>query len=138
MSFVRTVLGDIDPSALGVTYAHEHLVIDGGRPIELFPDFLLADVDRMAAEVAEAAGAGLRAAIDAMPADCGRNASKLADLSRRTGVHIVAATGLHHERFYGPSHWSVALARDCRQNRWLRSIACIAAGRPIAPRLAGS
>ena len=32
MTFVRTVLGDIDPGDLGVTYAHEHLVIDGGRP----------------------------------------------------------------------------------------------------------
>ena len=32
MTFVRTVLGDIDPAELGVTYAHEHLVIDGGRP----------------------------------------------------------------------------------------------------------
>ena len=112
MTFVRTVLGDIDPSALGVTYAHEHLVIDGGRPVELFPDFLLADVDRMAAEVAEARRAGLRAAIDAMPADCGRNPSKLADLSRRSGVHIVAATGLHHERFYGPSHWSLRASED--------------------------
>ncbi len=27
-------------------------------------------------------------------------------MSRRTGVQLVAATGLHHEKFYGPSHWS--------------------------------
>ena len=33
MTFVRTVLGDIDPSELGVTYAHEHVIIDGGRPV---------------------------------------------------------------------------------------------------------
>ena len=45
MTFVRTVLGDIDAGDLGVTYAHEHLVIDGGRPVELEPDFVLADVD---------------------------------------------------------------------------------------------
>lgn len=112
MSIVRTVLGDIDAAALGVTYAHEHLVIDGGRPVELFPDFLLADTDRMAAELARAAEAGLRSAIDAMPADCGRNPAKLAELSRRTGVNIVASTGLHHERFYGPSHWSLRASDD--------------------------
>ncbi len=112
MSIVRTVLGDIDASALGVTYAHEHLVIDGGRPVELSPDFLLADVDRMVAELTDAAAAGLRSAIDAMPADCGRNPAKLADLSRRTGVQIVAATGLHHERFYEPSHWSRDASED--------------------------
>ena len=112
MTFVRTVLGDIDPSGLGVTYAHEHLVIDGGRPVELSPDFLLADIERLAAELADAAGAGLQSAIDAMPADCGRNPGKLAELSRRTGVHLVASTGLHHERFYGPSHWSVRATED--------------------------
>ena len=112
MPFVRTVLGDIEPAELGVTYAHEHLVIDGGRPVELFPDFLLADVDRLATELGEAATAGLRTAIDAMPADCGRNPSKLAELSRRSGVHIVAATGLHHERFYVPAHWSLRTSED--------------------------
>ena len=86
MTFVRTVLGDIDPGDLGVTYAHEHLVIDGGRPVELYPDFLLADVDLMTAELSDAAAAGLQAAVDAMPADCGRNPTKLAELSRRREV----------------------------------------------------
>ncbi|HEX5823216.1 MAG TPA: hypothetical protein VFY18_02045 [Candidatus Limnocylindrales bacterium] len=110
--FVRTVRGDIEPGEMGVTYAHEHLIIDGGRPVELSPDFLLDDVDRLADELRDAATAGLQTAIDAMPIDCGRNPGKLAELSRRTGVHIVAATGLHHERFYRPSHWSVGASED--------------------------
>ena len=42
MSFVRTVLGDIDPADLWVTYAHEHIVIDGRRPVLLEPDFDLS------------------------------------------------------------------------------------------------
>ena len=28
MGFVRTVLGDIPTDALGITYTHEHLIID--------------------------------------------------------------------------------------------------------------
>lgn len=112
VTFVRTVLGDIEPSALGVTYAHEHLVIDRGRATALFPDFLLDDVERMAPEVTEAAALGLHAVVDAMPADTGRNATKLADLSRRTGIHIVASTGVHHERFYGAAHWSSRLGEE--------------------------
>ena len=112
MTFVRTVLGDIDPSELGVTYAHEHLIIDGGPVVAVSPDFLLADVDRMTDELRDAAAAGLRAAVDAMPADCGRNPAKLAELSRRTGVRIVASSGLHHEKFYGPWHWSVRASED--------------------------
>jgi phosphotriesterase-related protein len=123
MSFVRTVLGDIDRSALGVTYAHEHLVIDGGRPVEMSPDFLLADVDRLADELHDAAAAGLQSAVDAMPADCGRNPAKLAELSRRTGVNIVAATGLHHERFYGASHWSLRASEDWLADLFVADIA---------------
>ncbi|HXS72240.1 MAG TPA: aryldialkylphosphatase, partial [Patescibacteria group bacterium] len=111
-AFVRTVVGDIDPGALGVTYAHEHLVIDGGRPVQLEPDFELSDVDGMATEVGAAVELGLGAVIDAMPCDCGRSATKLAELSRRTGLHIVAPTGLHHDRFYGPAHWSHRLDVD--------------------------
>jgi phosphotriesterase-related protein len=104
-SLVRTVLGDIDPAELGVTYAHEHLIL-AGRPAEIDPEFDLSDVAAMAVEVREAMDHGLRSVIDAMPCDAGRNATKLADLARQTGLNIVAPTGLHHERWYGPSHWS--------------------------------
>ena len=79
--FVRTVLGDIDPSHLGITYAHEHLIIDGGRPVELDPDFDLSDVDAIVVEVGAAVELGLGTVVDAMPCDAGRNAAKLA--SRR-------------------------------------------------------
>ena len=44
----------------------------------------------MATEVAEAAALGLRSVVDAMPCDAGRNVAKLADLSKRTGVQVVA------------------------------------------------
>lgn len=112
MTFVRTVLGDIQPAALGVTYAHEHVVIDGGRPVLMEPDFDLGDVTAMAIEFDDAAALGLQAVVDAMPCDAGRSALKLADLSRRTGVHIIAPTGLHHDRYYGPAHWSARISVD--------------------------
>lgn len=111
-TFVRTALGDVDPRDLGVTYAHEHLVIDGGRPVAMEPDFDLADVDAMVTEVGAAVELGLGAVVDAMPCDCGRNATKLAEISRRTGLHVVAPTGLHHERYYGAAHWSHRLDVD--------------------------
>jgi phosphotriesterase-related protein len=104
--FIRTVLGDVDPSRLGVTYAHEHLVIDGGRPVELYPDFLLADVDRAVEELAPAHALGLRAVIDAMPCSAGRNVRKLAEISRRSGIHVVAPTGLHLAKYYDADGWT--------------------------------
>jgi predicted metal-dependent phosphotriesterase family hydrolase len=106
MTFVRTVLGDVSPAELGITYAHEHLVIDGGRPVLMEPEFDLGDVDAMVAEVTSAAALGLRSVVDAMPCDAGRNVEKLAEIARRTGVHVVAPTGLHHDRYYGAAHWS--------------------------------
>lgn len=112
MTFVRTVLGDIEPAALGVTYAHEHVVIDGGRPVLMEPDFDLGDVGLMATEVTAAVALGLNAIVDAMPCDAGRSALKLAELSHRTGVHVIAPTGLHHDRYYGPAHWSHRLSVD--------------------------
>ncbi|MEP6639604.1 MAG: aryldialkylphosphatase, partial [Chloroflexota bacterium] len=112
MTFVRTVLGDIDPKDLGVTYSHEHLVIDGGRAVLLEPEFDLADVDAMATEVAEATALGLRSVVDAMPCDAGRSIGKLVELARRTDLQIVAPTGLHHERYYGPAHWSHRIGID--------------------------
>jgi phosphotriesterase-related protein len=112
VSIIRTVQGDIEPAELGVTYAHEHLVIDGGRPVLMEPDFDLGDVGTMATEVEAAMALGLRAVVDAMPCDAGRSAAKLTELSRRTGLHIVAPTGLHHDRYYGPAHWSHRISVD--------------------------
>jgi 5-phospho-D-xylono-1,4-lactonase len=112
MGFARTVLGDIDSRELGIVYAHEHLVIHGGRPVQLFPDFELSDVDRAVAELAPVQALGLRTVVDAMPADCGRDVLLLAEVSSRSGVNVIAPSGLHHERYYHDRHWSVRLSAD--------------------------
>ena len=112
MTFVRTVLGDIEPAELGITYAHEHLAIADSRTTDLFPDFRLDDVDKAVAELAPVQALGLRSVVDAMPADAGRNAGLLAEISRRSGVHVIAPTGAHHARYYPERHWTVALPVD--------------------------
>jgi phosphotriesterase-related protein len=106
VTFIRTVLGDIEPADLGPTYAHEHLVIDGGRPVELEPDFLLADVDKAVEELAPARELGLAAVVDAMPCSAARNVLKLAEISLRSGIHVIAPTGLHLAKYYAPDLWS--------------------------------
>lgn len=112
MSFVRTVLGDIPPAALGVTYAHEHLVILPSRTTEHWPDHLLDSVEDAVAELAPAQALGLTAVVDGMPADTGRDAAMLAEIARRTGLHVIAPTGIHHIRHYGPRHWTERLPVD--------------------------
>jgi 5-phospho-D-xylono-1,4-lactonase len=109
MSVVRTVLGDVPSDRLGMCWAHEHLVIDGGVPKLISPEISLQRVEDAVAELAPCVAAGLGAVVDAMPADAGRNVVKLAEISRLAGVHVVAATGLHHARWYGERHWGELL-----------------------------
>lgn len=109
MSIVRTVLGDVPASELGVCYAHEHIFI--GRSFTTFvtPDFQIDDVGVATAELSDFHAAGGRAMVDSMPCDCGRNVASLAEISCASGVHIVAPTGLHLETYYPPGHWSERL-----------------------------
>lgn len=105
MSFIRTVLGDIPPGELGVCYAHEHVVIDRGYVTQVAPHLVLDSVENGVRELEDFRRAGGRAMVDAMPGDAGRNGAKLVEISRRSGVHLLAATGLHLEKYYPPDHW---------------------------------
>lgn len=103
---VRTVLGDVRSTDLGVVYAHEHLVLDSPLIAAAFPHILLDDVEIAVKEVTLCKTAGVQTMVDAMPCSAGRNAIRLAEISRRTGVDVIAATGLHHVRYYGLEHWT--------------------------------
>jgi 5-phospho-D-xylono-1,4-lactonase len=105
MSLIRTVLGDIDASTLGVCYAHEHIVIDRSFVTQQYPDFLLEDVSKITEELRAFHRAGGRAMVDSMPCGGGRNVTKLAIVSRESGVHILCPTGLHQEKYYPDGHW---------------------------------
>ncbi|MFT3701781.1 MAG: hypothetical protein QM802_05400 [Agriterribacter sp.] len=110
--FVRTVSGDIAPAEMGLTYSHEHIVIDESFPTSHEPLFLLNDVDKISKELKSFYDHGGRTVVDTMPADCGRNVLKLAEISRRTGVHIIAPTGIHLEKYYLPNHWRYSYTEE--------------------------
>jgi len=112
MSFVRTVLGDIDPSEMGVTYSHEHIVIEESFPVLRNPDFLLNDTKKITEELKEVYAAGGRTMVDTMPAACGRNVLKLAEVSRMSKIHIIAPTGIHLPVYYPPRHWQFYLSEE--------------------------
>ena len=111
---IRTVLGDVDPASVadGVVYCHEHLIIDSPLIAAAFEHIHLHDVEAAIAEVGACAAAGASLMVDTMPASAGRDAVRLARISRATGVPVVAATGLHHDRYYGPTHWTNRVPED--------------------------
>ena len=93
---VRTVLGDIEPSELGACDAHEHLFL--ATPAQPGDDF--TDVDKAIAEARTLVDASGRALVDWTPLGVGRDLDGLAAVARATGLHIVAATGLHRDVHY--------------------------------------
>lgn len=110
MSRVRTVLGDIDPADLGATYLHEHLIIDHPLVEDRFPHIHLPSADEAIGEVRRCRAVGVGAMVDAMPCASGRNVMKLAEVSRATDVHVIAATGLHTAKYYAAAPWAFALS----------------------------
>jgi len=106
---IRTALGDIAPEQLGACSAHEHVVIDDPHVSEHWPGFDLSDVDEAAAELELFKASGGGAVVDCMAAGCGRNPVKSAEASRRSGVHVVLATGIHLAKYYRPNHWLLDL-----------------------------
>ncbi|MGH8874468.1 MAG: phosphotriesterase family protein [Acidimicrobiia bacterium] len=96
--FVRTVLGDVDPTSLGVTYCHEHLLT---QPAERFGiDLLLDDEHRAARELEIFRQAGGGTVVELTTPELGRRPAGLRRLSERTGVHIVATTGHVSEQYW--------------------------------------
>jgi 5-phospho-D-xylono-1,4-lactonase len=95
---VRTVRGDIEPSALGPCDAHEHLfLVTPAQPGDEF-----ADLAKAIEEARTLRAAGAEALVDWTPIGLGRNLPGLRRVSEETGLHVVAATGLHREAHYGP------------------------------------
>lgn len=103
---IRTIGGDLPVELVGPTYAHEHLIIDTPLVAETMPHIHLHSVDEAIAEVKTCVAAGVRTMIDAMPAASGRDPDRLAQISVRTGVRVVAATGLHTARYYDDVPWT--------------------------------
>jgi phosphotriesterase-related protein len=93
---VRTVLGDVLPEHLGVCDAHDHLFFGSPR----LPGEELHSVPAARAELAAFHAQGGGAVVQWTPYGLGRRAADLPSLSRESGVHVVAATGLHQAVHY--------------------------------------
>jgi phosphotriesterase-related protein len=121
---VRTVLGDVEPSSLGVTLVHEHLVVDWGELIgkpKLAFDYE-ETVDLIAGRLRAAAADGLGALADCTPIGTGRYVDLLVDVSRRSRVAVVGATGFFHEGWTPLHPIARALDLDALTDLYTREI----------------
>ncbi|MFD9819680.1 phosphotriesterase family protein [Streptomyces violascens] len=96
VSAAHTVLGEVPADRLGVVDAHDHLFIRS----PLLPGQALDDVGDAAARIAAFGALGGGTVVQWTPYGMGRRIAELPSLSRESGVHIVAATGLHQAAHY--------------------------------------
>lgn len=98
---VRTVLGPIPATELGIVDAHDHLFLRSpalaGQELD--------DLERAVAELRDGAATGIRCVVEMTPIGCGRRPDLMRAASKETGVHIVACTGYHRDAHYAPGHW---------------------------------
>ena len=98
---VQTVLGPLDASQLGFTLAHEHIA-DAPDVLKRWPkewggrgEFTA----RAAEKLKEIKVAGIGTIADLTTYDVGRDIRFLEEVSRKSGLHVIAATG---QRFLPP------------------------------------
>ena len=99
MGKVRTVLGDIEASELGYTLPHEHVFMDvagHGHPDIEWSLWRWDEQLDMVKEFKKHEGGCL---VDANPTSAdGRDVARLYTVSKQTGVHILACTGIVKEQ----------------------------------------
>jgi len=109
MATVNSVLGPLDTADLGFTLTHEHLFTASAGMQRTFPE-LFGDFDKLTEQVAmslnEAKEGGVKTIVDLSTMDLGRDIRFIKGMSERTGVQIIAATGI----------W-----RDIPRSLWTRS-----------------
>jgi phosphotriesterase-related protein len=158
---VQTVLGQIDPAALGITMPHEHLFIDtrcmfdpptegsdrrrAYAPFDLenlgwirlhyfrhYDNLLLVDEQATIAELIHFKVAGGSTIVDVSTPGIGRDPVGLARAARASGVNVVMATG-----FYVASTHPAEVARMTEQDIVERMISEIRDGATLFPASAG-
>jgi phosphotriesterase-related protein len=110
MTDVNTVTGPVAADKLGKTLVHEHFVFG-------FPgfqgDITLGGFDREAAlqkllpVVEKLLANGVKTVVDATPNECGRSPELLREISEKTGLQIICATGYYYEGESAPAYFKL-------------------------------
>ncbi len=95
MPKVNSVLGPLDTADMGFTLSHEHVLVSSAGIQQIYPEFIPRNpiIERGIRDLAAAKAEGVQTIIDVTTIDLGRDIRMLEDVSRGSGVNIVAATG---------------------------------------------
>lgn len=93
---VQTVLGPIETARLGFVLSHEHIAIGAPGLWQTWPELFggrTAFVRATVETLKRAKDAGVDTIIDVTTLDLGRDVRLLEEVSRKSGVHLIASTG---------------------------------------------
>lgn len=99
LEHVMTVTGEIPPEQLGITYAHEHLIVNPKPEDYRYNCYNLTNVEQAIADVKDVINAGGRTLVDMAPLNFGRDVRLLREISKRVGMHLICCSGFHKEAF---------------------------------------
>ena len=95
MPTVNTVLGPVETAELGFTLSHEHVGTNAAGLRHTYPEFLDREglLEQAVAAMREAYQAGVRTMVEMSTFDLGRDIGLIQEVSRRSGVQLIAVTG---------------------------------------------
>lgn len=110
MPVARTVLGDIPAEKLGIAFTHEHIAFSWGSARRDLAERY--EFEKNVKLVAASVGAAKReynvnTMVDVSTAEMGRDVDMYAEVSRRSGVNIIASTGSYRQNAGISLYWTM-------------------------------
>lgn len=102
---MMSVCGPVAAKDLGFCQCHEHLAISPGVSAQKNPALLMEDAEKSLQEALRLKSHGGGTLVDAQPGGCNRMERVLKQISKASGIHVVASTGFHKLCFYPEDHW---------------------------------
>ncbi|MRN26418.1 hypothetical protein EAI30_17630, partial [Romboutsia ilealis] len=94
---INTVLGKLSTEDLGMTLMHEHLGTVDANVWKAFPDWLNRSefIDYAVGQYKKVKDRGIDTIVDVTPLDLGRDIHMIKAVSEKSGVNVVACTGIY-------------------------------------------
>jgi len=96
---IRTVLGDMPKEKLGTTMCHEHFIVDLTK-VRHDTESKIETVEEVIPEIQKMMDLGVQSTIEVTTNDMYRDVLKLKEISEKTKLNIVAATGFYLSEYH--------------------------------------